>query len=159
MILVTLGTQDKHFTRLVKEIDRLKEKKVIKEKVLVQLGFTKYESKNLETFDLIEPDKLNQLIEDASLIITHGGVGSILSGIRHNKKVIAIPRLEKYKEHTNDHQLQIVNEFYNAGYILKCENIEDLANVLKDVKTFKPKKFKSNTANMVKLIENFIDNI
>ena len=51
MILVTLGTQDKSFLRLVKEIDKLVESKVIKDKVVVQLGHTKYESDNLEMFD------------------------------------------------------------------------------------------------------------
>ena len=159
MILVTLGTQDKSFTRLVKEIDKLVEKKVIKEKVIVQLGCTKYKSKNLETFDLIEFDKLEQMTKDANLIITHGGVGSILTGLKYDKKVIALPRLSKYKEHTNDHQIQIVNEFYNTGYILKCDEPKDLEKVLKEVKDFKPKKYESNTKNMVKMIENYIDNL
>ena len=159
MILVTLGTQDKSFVRLVKEIDRLKEKNIIKDKVVVQLGYTKYESNNLETFDLIEADKLNELTKQADLIITHGGVGSILSGLKYNKKVIAIPRLAEYKEHTNDHQKQIVDEFYNTGYILKCDNPKDLEKVLKEVTSFKPNKYKSNTENMVKLIEDFIDKI
>ena len=159
MILVTLGTQDKSFTRLVKEIDKLVEKKVIKEKVIVQLGCTKYKSKNLETFDLIEFDKLEQMTKDANLIITHGGVGSILTGLKYDKKVIAIPRLSKYKEHTNDHQIQIVNEFYNTGYILKCDEPKDLEKVLKEVKDFKPKKYESNTKNLVKMIEDYIDNL
>ena len=159
MILVTLGTQDKSFIRLVKEIDRLVSKKIIKEKVIVQLGCTKYKSKDLETFDLIEFDKLEKLTKEANLIITHGGVGSILTGLKYDKKVIALPRLAKYKEHTNDHQIQIVNEFYNTGYILKCDDPKDLEEVLKQVKDFKPKKYKSNTANMVKLIEDFIDNL
>ena len=159
MILVTLGTQDKPFTRLVKEIDKLKEKNIIKDKVVVQLGFTEYKSDNLDTFSLIESDKLDKLIKEADLIITHGGVGSILTGLKNDKKVIAVPRLSDYKEHTNDHQKQIVNEFYNTGYILKCDNPIDLENVLKKVKDFKPKKYKSNTSNMVKLIEDYIDGI
>ena len=159
MILVTLGTQDKSFERLVKEIDELKEKKIIKDKVIVQLGFTKYKSKHLETFDLIESERLNELIKEANLIITHGGVGSILSGLKFGKKVIAVPRLKKYQEHTNDHQKQIVDEFYNTGYILKCDNPKNLENVLKQVDSFKPKKYKSNTTNMVKIIEDFIDSI
>ena len=159
MILVQLGTQDKPFTRLVKEIDNLKQKGIIKDKVVVQLGYTKYESKNLETFDLIEVNKLNKLIEESDLIITHGGVGSILSCLKYDKKVIAVPRLAEYKEHNNDHQIQIVNEFAKTGYILKCDNPKDLEKVLKEVKSFKPKKYKSNTANMVKMIEDFIDRI
>ena len=159
MILVTLGTQDKQFIRLVKELDRLVENKTIKEKVIVQLVTTKYQTKNFETFDLIQYDKLEKLTEEASLIITHGGVGSILTGLKKGKKVIAIPRLSAYKEHTNDHQIQIVDEFYNTGYILKCDNPSDLENVLKKVKDFKPNKYVSNTSKVVKMIDDFIESI
>ena len=159
LILVTLGTQDKSFIRLVKEIDKLVEEKVIKEKVIVQLGLTDYKSKNLETFSLIESVKLNELIKKADILITHGGVGSILSGLSYDKKVIAVPRLSMYKEHTNDHQIQIVNEFCKLGYILKCDDPKDLKDVLKQAKTFKPKKYKSNTLNMVKMIADYIDAI
>ena len=59
MILVTLGTQDKEFTRLLKAIDREIEKGVITDKVVVQAGCTKYESKNMEMFDLIPANELN----------------------------------------------------------------------------------------------------
>ena len=53
MILVTLGTQDKTFVRLLDEIDKLINKGIIKDKVIVQAGFTKYSSDNMEIFDLI----------------------------------------------------------------------------------------------------------
>ena len=111
MILVTLGTQDKDFSRLLKAIDREIEKGNIKEKVIVQAGYTKYESKNMEIFDLIEPKKLHQLVKKCTLLITHGGVGSILDGMKENKVIIAASRLKKYKEHTNDHQKQIVKRY------------------------------------------------
>lgn len=159
MILVLLGTQDKPFDRLVNEIDRLVNKKVIKDDVVMQLGFTKFKSKNIKTFDLIESDKLNEYISEADLIITHGGVGSILSGLKQNKIIIAVPRVKEYGEHTNDHQIQIVNEFFNTGYILKCDNPNELEIALKDASKFKPKKYVSNTKKMVNMIENYIDNL
>ena len=59
MIFVTLGTQDKDFSRLLKAIDREIEKGTIKEKVIVQAGHTKYESKNMEIFDLIPTDEFD----------------------------------------------------------------------------------------------------
>lgn len=159
MILVLLGTQDKSFKRLLTEIDRLIDKKIIKDKVIVQAGLTKYESKNMEIHGLVEVDELMKWMESSDLIITHGGVGSILSALKLDKKVIAIPRLAEYKEHTNNHQIQIVNEFYNTGYILKADNPSDLENVLKNVKTFKPKKYQSNNKKFVQLIEDYIDNL
>lgn len=156
MILVTLGTQDKSFERLLKAIDKEIEKGNIKEKVIVQAGYTKYESKNMEIFDLISSDELDKLVDKSSLIITHGGVGSILSAIKKNKKVIAAARLKKYKEHTNDHQKQIVKEFSDLGYILELRDFNKLGKLLEKSKTFKPKKFKSNTNNMIDLIDNYI---
>ena len=159
MILVLLGTQDKPFTRLLKEIDKLKNNKVIKEDIVVQAGLTKYKSKNMEIHGLIQIDELMKLMEKSDLVITHDGVGSILSALQLGKKVIAIPRLAEYGEHTNNHQIQIVNEFFNTGYILKCDNPSDLENVLKEVKKFKPQKYKSNNKKFVKLIEDYIDSI
>ena len=108
MILVTLGTQDKSFERLLKALDKAVKKGKIKEKIMVQAGCTKYKSKNMEIFDLTSPEELDELVRKCSLLITHGGVGSILNGIKYNKPIIAAARLSEYKEHTNDHQKQIL---------------------------------------------------
>lgn len=159
MTLIILGTQDKTFPRLLKAIEREIKKGNIKDKVIVQAGQTKYESKNMEIFDFIEMNKFNSLLKEADLVITHGGVGTILSAIRLNKKVIAVPRLKKYMEHENDHQIQIVKEFDKLGYIKACLNLKKLDKVLEEIKDFKPKKYKSNNNRMIKIIENYIDNI
>lgn len=157
MILVTLGTQDKSFTRLLDSIQEQINNGNIKDKVIVQAGFTKYDSKDMEIFDLIDRDKFSDLIKKCDLLITHGGVGSILTGLKNNKKVIVCPRLSKYKEHMNDHQVQIVDRFYEAGYILKFNEGDNLGDILKKVDKFKPNKYISNTSNFINIIEKFID--
>lgn len=157
MIFVTLGTQDKDFSRLLKAIDREIEKGTIKEKVIVQAGHTKYESPNMEIFDLIPTDEFNEIIENCDLLITHGGVGNILSAIKKNKPVIAAARLKKFKEHTNDHQKQIIGEFSKQGYILELKDFGKLGKMIEKAKTFKAKKFKSNTKNFIKLLEDYIE--
>ena len=157
MILVTLGTQDKEFTRLLKAIDREIEKGVITEKVVVQAGCTKYKSENMEIFDLIPANEFDEYIKKADLIITHGGAGSILTGVKNNKKIIAAARLAKYKEHTNDHQKQIIKEFSDQGYILELKDFNKLGKLIEKSKSFKPKKFVSNTSNMIELIDNYIE--
>ena len=157
MIFVTLGTQDKGFPRLLEAIDREILNGTIKEKVVVQAGLTKYESSNMEIFDLIPADEFDEYIEKSDLIITHGGAGSILTAVKKNKKVIAAARLSKYKEHTNDHQRQIVKEFSDQGYILELRDFNKLGKLIEKSKTFKPKKFESNTSNMIELIENYIE--
>ena len=157
MIFVTLGTQDKTFERLLKAIDKSIEKGEIKEKVIVQAGNTKYESKNMEILDLISPDKFQQLVDECNLLITHGGVGSILSAVKQGKKVIAAPRLKKYNEHVNDHQKQIIKEFAKDGYIIELEDMDKLGEALQKAKKFKPKKFKSHTKEMITLVEGIIE--
>ena len=87
MIFVTLGTQDKEFPRLLEAIDKAIEKGEIKEKVIVQAGNTKYQSENMEIFDLISPDEFNKYIDNCDILITHGGVGSIITAVKKGKKV------------------------------------------------------------------------
>lgn len=158
MIFVTVGTQDVPFDRLLKAVEKQIKKGNIKEEVIVQCGKTKFTSNNMKFINFLEIEEFNKLIKKASLIICHGGVGSILDGLKNNKIVIACPRLAKYKEHTNDHQLEIINKFSNDGYIIPLKDPNKLDIALKQAEIFRPKKYKSNTENMVKLIENFIDN-
>jgi len=61
MILVLLGTQNNSFHRLLEKIDELVEKKIIDEKILVQAGYTKYQSQNMRIFDLIPRRRIRTL--------------------------------------------------------------------------------------------------
>jgi len=157
MILVLLGTQNNDFHRLLEEVEKNIENKVITEDVVVQAGYTKYESDKMKIVDLIPAEKLSKLQDKASLIISHGGVGSIISSIEKNKKVIAVPRKHEYGEHVNNHQIQIVKEFNEKGYIIGIENVEDLKYAIIKSKTFVPTKYVPNNSKMLKIIENFID--
>ena len=158
MILVTLGTQDKTFVRLLEKINQLIDQGLIKDKVVVQAGFTKYSSNNMEIFDLIPQDEFNNLMSKADLVITHGGVGNIISALEKNKKVIAVPRLAKYKEHINDHQTQIIAKFNALGYIIGLQDVDELDMALKKVKKFKPQKFVHDNSKMLNLVSQLIDN-
>ncbi len=145
MILVTLGTQHQEFTRILDYI----EKSNIKDKIIVQAGYTKYKSKKMKIFDFIDYDKMNEYVKKADLIITHGGTGSITGPLKEGKKVIACARLSKYGEHVDDHQTEIVDVFSDEGYILKLDENANLDDLIKKAKTFKPKEFKSNTKNFI----------
>lgn len=158
MILVLLGTQNNNFNRLLSEIDKCINDNTITDNVIVQAGYTKYTSPKMEILDFIPLEKFNSLLEQADLIITHGGVGSILTAIKLNKKVIAVPRLEKYKEHVNDHQIQIVENFDKLGYLKGIFDINDLKDAIINISEFTPKKYVSNTKNILKIVTNYIDN-
>ncbi len=158
MILVMLGTQNNSFHRLLEEIDKLINDGLIKEDVVVQAGYTKYESTNMKIFDFISSDELDKLEQQADCIITHGGVGSIISSIEKDKKVIAVPRLKQYGEHVNDHQLDIVQSFDKLGYIIGITDISQLGDALQQIETFEPKKYIQNTGKIISIVQDFIDN-
>lgn len=154
MILVTLGTQKQQFTRLLDMIEKSK----IKEKIVVQAGHTKYESKKMEIFDFIDYKEMDKLIDKANIIITHGGTGSIVTPLKKEKKVIALPRLAKYGEHVDDHQIQIVDMFSEVGYIMKLNENDNIDELVNKIKNKKMTKFESNTENFISKLKKEIDN-
>ena len=158
MILVLLGTQNNSFHRLLEEIEKNITNGNITDKVIIQSGFTKYESDKMKIFDMIPQEELNNIIKKADLVITHGGVGSIMSAVKMGKKVIAVPRLKKYGEHVNDHQLEIINTFKKQGIIIGINNVEELAQALIDVKNIQTKDINSGENKIVQIIDNFIQN-
>lgn len=158
MVLVTLGTQNNSFHRLLEEVQKCIDTKIINEDVIVQAGATKFQSNNMKIFKLVPVEEMNKYIEQASYIITHGGVGSIVTSLKMGKKVIAVPRLHQYGEHVNDHQLQIIETFDGQGFIMGVRNVDDLGEAIKKIPNFTPAKFVSNTQNIINIIDNFIEN-
>lgn len=158
MILVLLGTQNNSFHRLLGEVQKNIDNGNIKDEVVVQKGYTKFESEDMTIYNQVPLDEMKQLIEKADLVITHGGVGSIVTSIEKNKKVIAVPRLKKYKEHVNDHQLDIIRMFNQLEYIIGLNGVEELGEALRKAKEFEPKQYVRNTGYILEIVENFIDN-
>ena len=156
MILVTLGTQDKQFTRLLTSVENAIQKGLINEPVIVQAGHTKYQSSLMQIFDFVTPTEMDKYIKESSYIIMHGGVGSIFNALNYNKKIIAVARLKEYGEHENNHQLQIINEFSKLGFLI--DGTKDLNKAIKKIPEFKPNKYQSNNANFVEMITSYIDN-
>ena len=126
MILVMLGTQNNSFHRLLEKIEELIKDNIIKDEVVVQAGYTKFKSDYMQIFDMIPREELEEYQKQADLIITHGGVGSIITSLKLGKKVIAVPRLHEHGEHVNNHQIEIVELFDKKGYIIGCIDVEKL---------------------------------
>lgn len=145
MIFVTLGTSDYPFTRLLKQIDDLIENNIVKN-ITVQCGNEDYQPKNFTIIKNLDKKEFNEYLKKAEVVITHGGVGTIIDCIKMEKKVIAFPRKAEYGEAKNNHQEQIINNLKNTGSILTGE-INDLAKLLEEVKTLKKIKLISNNDN------------
>lgn len=159
MIFVILGTQKQQFKRIIDYV--LTSVELLDEEIVVQAGYTKYESENenFKLFTFMSSEDFESNILKADIIITHGGVGSIFSALEKNKKIIAVPRLEKYSEHVDDHQLEICNKLALDNYILYFNEEKDDFNDL--VISCKEKNFKKYTKPNFKYeeIENFIESL
>lgn len=153
MILVTLGTQKQDFSRLLKYI----EESSINDEIIVQAGYTKFNSKKMKIFDFISYEEMNEYIKKADLIITHSGTGSVLTPLKLGKKVIVCSRLSKYGEHVDDHQTQLTEVLVEAGYVLELNENNRLDDLLKKIKTFKPQKYESNNDKFIEKLKKEID--
>ena len=111
----------------------------------------------MELFDFIPIEDFNNLIEQADLIITHGGVGSIINSIKTGKKVISVPRLAEFHEHINNHQIQIVDTFDKLGFIKGVFDVTLLCEAIKDIDKFTPTPYVSNNKGMLKIVKDYID--
>ena len=158
MIFVTLGTQDKLFDRVLTKLDELIEKGVINGEVIVQAGSTKYSSKYMEILGFIDMNRFNDYVERCEYMITHAGVGTIMNGINHRKRVLAVSRRVQYGEHENDHQVEITEKFEKMGYIVGCINIDELEEKIDSLENFEVKQYKSNNTNFCNRIEELIEN-
>ena len=81
MIFVALGTQKFQLNRLLQKIDYLVEKNIITEPVFAQIGYSTYIPKNFEFTAFMEQKEFKEKIMKCDLLITHSGVGTILTGI------------------------------------------------------------------------------
>ena len=159
MILVLLGTQNNNFYRLLDEVEKNIQIGNIKDEVIVQSGYTKYNSKNMRIFSMIPEDELEDKNKKADLIITHAGVGSIEMSLEHNKKVITVPRLKKYGEHVNDHQKDIEKVFNKYGWVIGIDDVSELNKALKKSVYFIPNKFENKQKEkIINIVKTFIDN-
>lgn len=156
MIFVTLGSQKFQFNRLLEHIDKLIDEKVIMDEVFVQSGYSNYEMKHCEYKDFLDREEFVARMRRSDIIITHGGTGAIIGAVKAGKKVIAVPRLAKYGEHVDDHQVQLLEQFGDMGIIETCYDIFDLREKYCKIKDKEFCKYESNTCRIIESIEDFL---
>ncbi|VYT80256.1 beta(1,3)galactosyltransferase EpsH [Clostridium tertium] len=157
MIFITVGTQRFQFNRLLKAVDKLIEEKKIEEEVFAQIGYSTYKPKHFEFKEFINGEEYNEILEKAEIVITHGGTGTIIKAVKLSKKVIAVPRLKAFLEHVDDHQIQIINEFSEVGFLEKVEDLNSLGEAIFNIRKRKFKEYVSNTSNIILQIEKSIE--
>lgn len=132
MILVTVGMHFKGFPRLIKKMDQIASN--FHEEVIMQIGHTDYTPINCTYFKFKEYSELQELTGKARVVICHAGA-SILSTLELNTPVIAVPRLKKYDEVIDDHQLNFCKKLEKLGIINAVYDVDNLEAVLRSMDT------------------------
>lgn len=158
-IFITLGSQKFQFNRLLMAVDKLCEKEIICGKdVFAQIGYSDYIPQNYRYNNFMDREEFSVEMGKADIVITHGGTGAIIGAVKKGKKVIAVPRLAKYGEHVDDHQLQLVGQFKELDLICECDDVDKIGEALEIVKKSTYKSYVSNTKIIIDNIERYIEN-
>jgi len=129
MILLTVGTQIP-FDRLITLVDDWVSESGTKQEVVAQVGSSAYSSNNMTVFQSVEPEQFEQYINDCDFIISHAGMGSILTALRVKKPIVIFPRKAALGEHRNDHQLATARSFSNIDGVYVVHDRDELFDLL-----------------------------
>ena len=108
-IFLTVGKHYMPFNRLLSTIDQAIDDGIISEKIIAQIGNSTHIPRNFESFSFSDRERYERLMKNCRCMISHAGAGVILEGLQLSKPILLVPRLTKYGEHTNDHQLELCN--------------------------------------------------
>jgi len=141
MIFLTVGTQFP-FDRLVKAVDEAVGEGVLSEQVFGQIGASSYRPKNFESVPELEKSVFDKYFGEADSIISHAGMGSVTMALESRKPLLVMPRLSKYGEVVNNHQVEIARKFEQAGHLLAVYDAGNLPGKIEELKSFVPQERK-----------------
>lgn len=154
MIFVTVGTHEQQFNRLIEYMDKWAGKH--EEDVVMQTGFSTYAPVNCIWQKLFSYKEMQEYINQARIVITHGGPASFIASLQIGKVPIVVPRKKIYNEHVNDHQgvfCRKIEERLNN--ICVVEDVEKLDNVIENYDEIVHAKKKNSMSNNILFCENF----
>ena len=124
MIFVTTGTQTP-FDRLLRAVDAWAQTRT-RPDLFAQIGRGAWKPRHIEHVDLLDPHAYDQRIRECSLVVSHAGMGSILSALLHAKPVLVMPKLARMGEHRNEHQTATARRLGAMGVIHVAWNEAEL---------------------------------
>lgn len=155
MIFVTVGTQKFQLNRLLEILDC----EEIEEEIFAQIGCSTYKPKHFKSQKFLTQKDFLKYMENASIVITHAGVGSILTAMDFDKPILVFPRLKKYGEHVDDHQLQIAQTFMEKKYIMIYSEDKPLIEQIEAVKNMKRNYYKSSNKRYIKFLDKYMEKL
>lgn len=163
MIFVTVGTHEQPFNRLIEAVDKMKAGNVFDDDVIIQTGYSTFEPKFCEWQKLYPYDRMLGLVDQARIVIAHGGPSSFIMPLQIGKIPIVVPRQKQYGEHVNDHQLEFCKAVEERfGNIIVADSNDELKNAIINygcIVASKPKGLKSNNEKFNREFEKMISNL
>lgn len=159
MIFITTGSRSFQFNRLLEAVDKAIENGDITEEVFAQIGSSSYPIKNYKYKTFLSHDEFNEKMKNCDIVLTHGGTGVIVNSVKMGKKVVATPRLAKYGEVIDDHQIQLVKAFAQMDMVTPCYECTSrmIVQAIDVAKKKKVKPYHSNTQVLIDSIDEFIN--
>ena len=124
MIYVALGTMFLDFPRLILKMDEIAS--ATAEETIIQTGMGKTVPKTCKYFDFKPREEVLDIQCRARVIVCHAGIGSVLDALTVRRPFIVVPRLKKFGEHMNDHQLDLARAVERRGWGRMILNIDGL---------------------------------
>jgi UDP-N-acetylglucosamine transferase subunit ALG13 len=122
MILVTTGTNGVPFDRLLGQLDEIE----WHEPLVVQHGPSRLRPAGARCVEYVSFAELVELVREARVVVTHGGVGSILVALMNSKRPVVVPRLARFGEVVDDHQLDLARRMDGADLVTLVEDVTNL---------------------------------
>jgi UDP-N-acetylglucosamine transferase subunit ALG13 len=158
MIYVTVGKMPLGFDRLVMAADEMAVE--LDERVFIQRGSTNYVPKSAEYADFIAFDEAERLIGEAEVVVSHAGIGTIIGSLRSGTPIVVVPRLKKYGEHFNDHQLEVCTAIEGRPGVEVVYETGDLVTAVKRLTGLKGAfGAEKPGAGMIRVIEYFLESL
>ena len=158
MIFLTVGTQFP-FDRLVRAVDSVLDAGLIDEEVFAQIGDSRYKPRNFEAVPSLEKGLFDKRLKEASAMIGHAGMGTITMALENGKPLLVMPRLRRYREVVNDHQLAIARKFEDYGHILVAYQEQDLRTKAGELRHFVPTKRQTQVSEVTRRVSMFLDEL
>lgn len=136
MIFLSVGTQ-LGFDRLVEAVD-VWAQRMPGEEVYAQIGKGSYIPKSMSYCRYLSASEYTEIFDRASAVVSHAGMGTILSCLTHSKPIVIMPRSAELGEHRNDHQAATCKRFETFSGCNVVYKTSELTEVLNNLTSLTP---------------------
>lgn len=161
LVFVTVGNATQGFERLLKAADDAAGNGIFgDEQVFMQTGNNpNFRASHCQQEPFVEMHRFEALLKDASLVISHGGAGTLINLLQNGRVPIVMPRRRRYSEHVDDHQVELVKALSAEGRVIPVYEPEDLAAAVLTGKGVNRQGVARQPSQMIALVSKAIEEI